>query len=990
MLNHESSASVCRCVEAFEQSLAEGRPCALEAFLPEKSHPAYSEIVVELVRVEIELRSEQQGTTVAMYCQRFSSVFADPASLATIAFEDYRVRRQRGELVTRQEYTDKFGIDASNWPSIERTNSSVASGVGQNDQSRRRLVPSVIEVETSRLREYIAEAFPEFDPVEELGRGAFGRVFLARQKDLAGRFVVIKVTSDTTSEPERLARLQHTHIMPVYSVHRTQDWQAICMPFFGRCTLKDVPPDNIQATLKLMQSVAEGLDHAHRNGILHRDIKPANILVTDDGQPLLLDFNLSSDVAAHRLTRSIVGGTIPYLAPEQLESLQSGTAVTKTADIYSLGVILYERIAGQLPFESPDSVSLSSLIRSVQDRRKRDLPRLRDRCPGATAAVEDIVLKCLQPSPENRYQSAAELAVDLQCELRNLPLRHAGNSSLRERFAKWRRRHPRMLSVTSLITTLLLVLAAGGMGWAILDDRLKDLQARDQWQTWQKRLPVVRTLLSSPDSSSQVLDEGISAGEEVLSAYEIAGKKDWRTDSRFARIEKVQQLQLDEELSEIAYLMASAHHRRSRLAVDEQEKERLLERALFWNSLQDRFDSSHRSPHPWNLQKADISASAGLKFDNELLEIHSSKNDAGQISKLIDAISLLETGDARMAEQRLAHLVHLNPHDYSIWYLLGKARQRMSDHPGADAAFSTCIALNADCWVAWQDRAVTRISAGRFSDASYDCTQLLSRRPAMIEGYLNRAIAETSLGELDKAVRDLTEVIQRNGPTRAYFLRSRVRQQQGDISGAASDYQEGIDRVPDDCESWIVRGMAFLEHSPERALADFTKARELDPFSRDALQNTAHVLSERLNRSDEAVHCLNELLLLHPNDNAAQVGRAVLNARAGRDDEAVADAETVVLRSPDVVTKYQVACVYSLLSSRTESHRETALNHLSEVFNAQPGLYSMAEGDPDLNPIRNEASFVDLITACRVLANPPATRQDEPTPATEINISDRE
>ena len=170
----------------------------------------------------------------------------------------------------------------------------------------------------------IAEAFPEFEPVEELGKGAFGRVFLARQRNLAGRLVVIKITSDTTTEPERLARLQHTNIVPVYSVHRTDDWQAICMPFFGRRTLRDVPQVGTESSLRLIEQVAAGLEHAHRNGILHRDVKPANILVTDDGQPMLLDFNLSSDVAAQSLSRSIVGGTIPYLSPEQLESLKSG------------------------------------------------------------------------------------------------------------------------------------------------------------------------------------------------------------------------------------------------------------------------------------------------------------------------------------------------------------------------------------------------------------------------------------------------------------------------------------------------------------------------------------------------------------------------------------------------------------------------------------------------------------------------------------------
>jgi serine/threonine protein kinase len=328
-------------------------------------------------------------------------------------------------------------------------------------------------MDSARLHQCIAEAFPEFEPVEELGRGAFGRVFLARQRDLADRLVVIKVTSDTTTEPERLARLQHTNIVPVYSVHRTADWQAICMPYFGRRTLLNVSRDSCESSLRLVQKIAEGLQHAHQNGILHRDVKPANILITDDGQPMLLDFNLSSDLASQSLTRSLVGGTIPYLAPEQMESLQSGKAVTAAADIYSLGVILFELLVGRLPFEPTPSATLSSLILKAQERKSETIPRLRDSVPSATAAVQDILLKCLQPLPENRYQSAADLAEDLRCELYNLPLQHAGNTSLPERISKWRRRHPRLLSVTSLVALMAILLGTVALRWIVVQDRIR-------------------------------------------------------------------------------------------------------------------------------------------------------------------------------------------------------------------------------------------------------------------------------------------------------------------------------------------------------------------------------------------------------------------------------------------------------------------------------------------------------------------------------------
>ncbi len=375
------------CVEAFEESIAAGNYAPIELFLPEPSHPDYESIVLELARVELESRGRQSGVdTIEGYRIRFPTVFSNLDSLSQIAFEEFRVRRQQGEDVDRREYSVRFEIDTSGWPVVAPLPSrSLESAHFSSDhhhssaeaalaRDRRLLLPGFSEVAGDQLREWLETAFPEFELGEELGKGAFGRVFLASQKDLANRLVVIKVTSDTTAEPERLAKLQHTNIVPVYSVHRTPEWQAICMPYFGRRTLRDfidnqschpqhtfgrsVPAVGkcdaqvrVETTFRLVEQVATGLHHAHCNGVLHRDVKPANILVTDEGQALLLDFNLSSDLVAHSLTRSVVGGTLPYLAPEHLESLQNCHPITVQADIYSVGGNLFRT------FTWPTSIS---------------------------------------------------------------------------------------------------------------------------------------------------------------------------------------------------------------------------------------------------------------------------------------------------------------------------------------------------------------------------------------------------------------------------------------------------------------------------------------------------------------------------------------------------------------------------------------------------------------------------------------------------------
>ncbi|MEJ5274729.1 MAG: protein kinase, partial [Thermogemmata sp.] len=227
------------------------------------------------------------------------------------------------------------------------------------------------------------DSFYGFELVEELGQGAFARVFLARQKVLAGRLVVLKISRRPTREAERLARLQHTNVVPVYSVHDDPPLQIICMPFLGRRTIADVlrqyrchrsteasstssrwsltrrgrstrwenqrtpanpasagkistssvsasatstePQEsfigNPLSVLRLLGQLAAGLHHAHERGILHLDIKPANVLLAETGEPMLFDFNLAFD--AHEQDRELIGGTIAYMAIEQLEDMRS-------------------------------------------------------------------------------------------------------------------------------------------------------------------------------------------------------------------------------------------------------------------------------------------------------------------------------------------------------------------------------------------------------------------------------------------------------------------------------------------------------------------------------------------------------------------------------------------------------------------------------------------------------------------------------------------
>src|SRR5262249_33032402 len=215
-----------------------------------------------------------------------------------------------------------------------------------------------------------------------------------------------------------------------------------------RATLKRLQGlSYVEAIVWLGSCLADGLAHAHERGVLHRDLKPANVLLTDEGQPMLLDFNLAEDTKLRSsATAALIGGTLPYMAPEHLEAFRNGKReVDARSDVYSLGILLYELLAGRFPFANkPATTSPSDVDRVVMqllEDRSSLPPPARQWNPAVSPAVDAILRRCLEPDPARRYQSARQLHEDLQCQLDSLPLKHA-REPLGERIRKQFRPSP--------------------------------------------------------------------------------------------------------------------------------------------------------------------------------------------------------------------------------------------------------------------------------------------------------------------------------------------------------------------------------------------------------------------------------------------------------------------------------------------------------------------------------------------------------------------
>jgi eukaryotic-like serine/threonine-protein kinase len=227
-------------------------PHDLARLLPAKGDPDYLWVLCEMVRADLELTwSEGRPRRLGDYRTDFPELFQDIPVLRAIASEEYQIREAHGDRPDPGEYAREYGVTLfARERCTPRLSDTIAGPVRvirtlpETPSSADYVLPADASAAVALTAPppgfpAVGETFLGFRLTEELGRGAFARVYLARQLALADRAVALKVTTRPTQEPERLAKLQHTNIVPIFSVHTAGSLQAVCMPFLGRATLAD-------------------------------------------------------------------------------------------------------------------------------------------------------------------------------------------------------------------------------------------------------------------------------------------------------------------------------------------------------------------------------------------------------------------------------------------------------------------------------------------------------------------------------------------------------------------------------------------------------------------------------------------------------------------------------------------------------------------------------------------------------------------------------
>ncbi|MHB1556556.1 MAG: protein kinase domain-containing protein [Isosphaeraceae bacterium] len=458
----------------------------------------------EMVRTDLRCRyARGQSPTIADYLEQFPALGEADTRVLSLLYEEFCLKEERGDPIDVESFCERYPQWKDSLASQLQYHHLLSRAAGIRPRAPEFPEPG--------------DTFEEFQLLSLLGRGGTARVFLARDLSLGGKRIVLKVSPDRGREPQAQGALDHPHIVPVNSVvFDDRQMRGLSMPYRPGLPLDEVirrvapaarprralalwealhrpaefpadgssespadaaPPDRAAPPLPrgdgwdgfpvrgryadgvawIVRVVADALHYAHSQDTFHRDVKPANILLTTGHGPQLLDFNLAeSPHSVAQAQAAMHGGTLPYMAPEQIEAFfkpELWPEVGARADIYSLGLVLRELLTGQAPELPAETLSPPRAMRVLLDRRPLMDVSVRRANPAIPHALEAVVARCLTVDPEKRYQSAGDLVEDLDRFIQRRPLIHAVNPSRREKSANWLVRN--RLAVSGFLASLL-------------------------------------------------------------------------------------------------------------------------------------------------------------------------------------------------------------------------------------------------------------------------------------------------------------------------------------------------------------------------------------------------------------------------------------------------------------------------------------------------------------------------------------------------------
>ncbi|MFO0946669.1 MAG: tetratricopeptide repeat protein [Planctomycetota bacterium] len=727
----------------------------------------------------------------------------------------------------------------------------------------------------------------DFSILAELGQGANGRVYLADQPYLAGRTVVLKVTPCKGSEHFNLARLQHSHIVPLLWVQEISErsLRILCMPYLGGTTLEEVlhrlrsipiaerrgaqfidvvaaiekervvPSTNAGSGRLFLRKatysdalcwigicLADALHYAHEQGLVHFDVRPSNVLISSDGRPMLLDFHLARHpIVASNETPQWLGGTPRYMSPEQYNAwtaIRDGKPITQPvdarSDIYSLAASLVECFC-----ECP-AAELADKTPSELLRESRHLP------PG----LRDILGRCLSFQPESRYPTAAALADDLRRQLNHLPLVGVRNRSLFERWRKWRSRRPHALFGISSVAVVMVTAAALSLV---------------QWREWQSRWEAASTFLVNGQDQ---IDSGkygdamttFRKGLEQLQGVPFQAK----LREEFSR--SLTRARVGSTLKQLHVLVERLRFLHAHESLPEPQTRALAETAAqFWSRRSEllAFANTLSSPEEREEVRRDL-LELSLSL-NEILRRQLS-TEASPATPQDPGIVLVEAEELLGENPALAYVVaawsSASPTPISQRELISKLAREGSafdcsmvgrdllhaaEYVDANLLLERATRLQPNDFWSWFWKGLNDYRRADYASSREALTVAIALRPNVAECYYNRGLAYLATENWSASIADFDQALALDPAlAKALFNRGVVRLKQKQFQSAESDLLHAMRLGADPARSHYNLALVYwgLE-DPQRAESQVTLALKARPDFTEAIEFLKRIKDSR-------------------------------------------------------------------------------------------------------------------------------------------------